>query len=203
MVTDGPDWVHQRRFALKELRDLGFGRKSLDSVMIEEVDDAIFRMLKSQDGIVHMKGNFNAAIINVLWHIVASKRFDPDAEDTKEMMEKLNKIFASGFNIRTLFPDFLGQFFPYSEEDKSTLEMKEVMKNLIDEHIADIDHDNPRDFIDVYLKQTSQDPESFNIEQLIVTILDFFLAGTETTATTLLWAMMYMALSPDVQEKCY
>ena len=52
--------------------------------MIEEVDDAIERMLKFKDGIVHMRGNFNAAIINVLWHIVASKRYDPDAEDTKE-----------------------------------------------------------------------------------------------------------------------
>ena len=37
ITTDGHTWTHQRRFALKQLRDLGFGRKSLDSVMIEEI----------------------------------------------------------------------------------------------------------------------------------------------------------------------
>ena len=39
--TDGQQWTNQRRFSLKQLRDLGFGKKSLDSVMIEEVDDVI------------------------------------------------------------------------------------------------------------------------------------------------------------------
>ena len=170
--------------------------------MIEEVDDAIERMLKFKDGIVHMRGNFNAAIINVLWHIVASKRYDPDAEDTKEMMDKMTKIFAAGFSFRNFFPDSLGQFLPYDDNDRNTIEMKEMMKGLIEEHLADIDYENPRDFIDVYLNQMKANPETFNYEQLIVTILDFFLAGTETTATTLLWAIMYMALNPKVQEKC-
>ena len=93
ITTDGHVWAQQRRFALKQLRDLGFGRKSLDSVMIEEADDVIFRMLQTSknDGIVQMKGTFSTAVINVLWQIVASKRFDPDAQDTKEMMDMLNR----------------------------------------------------------------------------------------------------------------
>ena len=92
ITTDGHVWAQQRRFALKQLRDLGFGRKSLDSVMIEEADDVISRMLQtSQNGVVQMKGTFSTAIINVLWQIVASKRFDPDAQDTKEMMDMLNR----------------------------------------------------------------------------------------------------------------
>ncbi|XP_059111986.1 cytochrome P450 2J5-like isoform X5 [Peromyscus eremicus] len=42
---------------------------------------------------------------------------------------------------------------------------------------------------------------SFNEENLIFSTLDLFLAGTETTSTTLRWALLYMALYPDVQEK--
>ena len=93
ITTDGHVWAQQRRFALKQLRDLGFGRKSLDSVMIEEADDVISRMLQTSknNGTVQMKGTFSTAIINVLWQIVASKRFDPDAQDTKEMMDMLNR----------------------------------------------------------------------------------------------------------------
>ena len=43
--NDGNVWTVQRRFALKQLKDLGFGRKSLDSVMIQEVDEVIDKML--------------------------------------------------------------------------------------------------------------------------------------------------------------
>ena len=81
--------------------------------------------------------------------------------------------------------------------------MKALMKQLIEEHLVDIDYDNPRDFIDVYLKQIKEDPESYNVEHLIVMCVDFFQAGAETSSTTLLWAVMFMALNPKVQEKCF
>ncbi|NP_001333469.1 cytochrome P450, family 2, subfamily j, polypeptide 13 isoform 3 [Mus musculus] len=41
---------------------------------------------------------------------------------------------------------------------------------------------------------------SFNEENLICSTLDLFLAGTETTSSTLRWALLYMALYPEVQE---
>ncbi|XP_049992351.1 cytochrome P450 2J6-like isoform X12 [Alexandromys fortis] len=42
---------------------------------------------------------------------------------------------------------------------------------------------------------------SFNKENLICSTLDLFLAGTETTSTTLRWALLYMALYPEIQAK--
>ena len=75
ITTEGQVWAQQRRFALKHLRDLGFGKKSLDSVMIEEADQLIDKLFeKNPNGIVEIQGTFNIAIINVLWEIVASKR---------------------------------------------------------------------------------------------------------------------------------
>lgn len=34
-------------------------------------------------------------------------------------------------------------------------------------------------------------------------VLECFAAGSDTTATTLEWAALYMITNPDVQEKCY
>ncbi|XP_038190019.1 cytochrome P450 2J3-like isoform X2 [Arvicola amphibius] len=42
---------------------------------------------------------------------------------------------------------------------------------------------------------------SFNEENLICSTLDLFLAGTETTSTTMRWALLYMAVYPEIQEK--
>nr|AKH03506.1 cytochrome P450 3041B1 [Paracyclopina nana] len=198
--TDGTVWTEQRRFALKQLRDLGFGRKSLDSIMIEEVDVLIDQL----DGLTSMDSTFNTPIINVLWQIVASKRFDPQEPRTKKLMGLLNMQFKHGLNRLAFFP-LLGKILPYNAIDKSLFELKQMMRQLIHEHMHSIDLDNPRDFIDVYLKEIQSNPKpshNFDIEQLIVICLDFFQAGAETTSTTLLWAVMLMALYPKVQQKC-
>ncbi|KFZ68483.1 Cytochrome P450 2J5, partial [Podiceps cristatus] len=39
----------------------------------------------------------------------------------------------------------------------------------------------------------------YDEENLIQTIFDLFLAGTETTATTLRWALLFMVVYPDIQ----
>ena len=38
--------------------------------------------------------------------------------------------------------------------------------------------------------------------QLFQTILDLFIGGTETTASTLRWILLYLINNPDVQKKC-
>lgn len=44
------------------------------------------------------------------------------------------------------------------------------------------------------------DPKAgFNIESLVVCILDLFEAGTESAATTLRWALVYMVNYPEIQ----
>ena len=43
---------------------------------------------------------------------------------------------------------------------------------------------------------------SFNDEQLVLVCLDLFEAGSETTSTTILWSVLYMALHPKIQKKC-
>ncbi|KGL79741.1 Cytochrome P450 2J6, partial [Tinamus guttatus] len=39
----------------------------------------------------------------------------------------------------------------------------------------------------------------FSEENLVACMLDLFIAGTETTSTTLRWALLYMAAYPEIQ----
>ena len=70
---------------------------------------------------------------------------------------------------------------PNSERQEITETTKSMIRNLVNEHLNDVDFEHPRDFIDVYLKEIHQTGDSFDIEQLIVVCLDFFQAGSETT----------------------
>ena len=57
----------------------------------------------------------------------------------------------------------------------------------------------------IKIKETTDPSSSFfgekGRENLAITLYDLFLAGSETTATTLKWALLYMARYPSVQKK--
>jgi len=69
---------------------------------------------------------------------------------------------------------------------------------------------NPRDFIDVFLtemnkKSGSNSESAFHGEEgrknLVSVVADLFLAGSDTTSSTLDFAFIYLASFPQVQEK--
>ncbi|XP_075831377.1 cytochrome P450 2C27-like [Microtus pennsylvanicus] len=75
----------------------------------------------------------------------------------------------------------------------------------VKEHQESLNAANPRDFIDYYLiklKQESHNQQSeFTLENLAVTLFDLFSAGTETTSTTLRYALLLLLKHPDVTAK--
>lgn len=71
-----------------------------------------------------------------------------------------------------------------------------------------MDEDDPRDFIDMYLIEMKKYNANGNAtskytkEKLVALCMDLFLAGAETTSSTLSWSLMFLALNPQVQKKC-
>ncbi|PAA69902.1 hypothetical protein BOX15_Mlig006662g2 [Macrostomum lignano] len=66
----------------------------------------------------------------------------------------------------------------------------------------------PSCFVEAYLqeqrlRQSSGGVGSFDNLQLVRTVLDLYLAGSETTATTLRWALLYCSFHPEYQEACH
>ena len=149
-----------------------------------------------------MKDNFNAAVVNTLWQIVSSKQFNPDDPETKEIMMLLKSQSQGRYSKSTFFPT-LFKLLPMRDVDRKLQLLKSKMVDVIEDHKLDIDYQNPRDFIDVYLTHMRENSDSsFNDEQLVVVCLDLIEAGTDTTSTTLLWSVLYMGLYPEIQKRC-
>ena len=217
--TMGRFWQEQRRFTLKHLKDLGFGRRKLDTIIQDEAKYLIDDLLtKSNKGDVLIQSLFNFPIINILWQIIASKKYDPDLPESKSMMRKISRLFYQGSTLINLLiqSPFLRSRLPQPEHEKEELDLKDLFRQQILEHEHERKQEESpesRDFIDIYLREIEQRDETmdhtgdgkysnFNIEQLVVICLDFFQAGSETSSTTLSWAVMFLALYTDVQEKC-
>ena len=91
----------------------------------------------------------------------------------------------------------------YARRVEVTDGQKEYFKKVIKEHQDSLDENNPRDFIDVYLLEIAKESKSsdFNVEDLGTIMMDFFLAGTETSSTTLKWIVLYLTIHQDVQQR--
>jgi cytochrome P450 len=218
LFADGKVWSEQRRFALKNLRDFGFGKKSMETAIMEEVKELISNFRKETGKPISSQNRFNVAVLNALWSILTGERHSHD----DPRLNKLIKTLTAALTHRPLSVT-LAEFFPIVHLvrkalpflfDNSGREFREGTYGLIGEvikqHEETLQEDSPRDFVDVYLtemRKTTDVHSTFYKEegqkQLRVLMLDMFAAGAETTSTTLTYSFLLLALYPEVQEKLF
>ena len=127
---------------------------------VSEADQVIEKFLLAKNGIFEMRNTFNTAVVNTLWQIVASKRLESDDPRTEKIIEMVNSQ-VEGVSLWNFFPNIRQQFPPnFLKQDRDALQIKSMMKELIAEHLQDIDYENPRDFMDVYLTQMNNEESS-------------------------------------------
>lgn len=205
-------WKERRRFTLHHLKNFGFGKRSMEAVIMEEVNQLLahLRTMDSQkytiDNIIFF------SLLNIIWTIVGGKRFTYGDEYMKEFIEALDSIFEG------LAPTNLCNFLlwlrhiPGSGFKKFRTEFNKLMSFLskeVDEHINAYQEGRVRDFIDVYLaeiyhcgaQKDPSGPRSFQKEHLVGVIWNLYLAGIDTGNSTLSWALLYMITWPEVQKK--
>ncbi|XP_064600806.1 cytochrome P450 2J4-like [Liolophura sinensis] len=209
--ASGQPWKEQRRFALHTLRDFGFGKMSSEVRVIEEIK-ILLRCLTATKGSTFSIGKlFHTSVGNVINSLVFGDRFQHDDPKmvtcTRSIEETLDKIGGSGaVNFVPWLKYLPGDFFGFKNIMKNKDLVESFLIDQIQQHKETLNPDEPRDFIDAYLsemyKAQEKDPHTtFEDEQLLKVIEDLFVAGTETTATTLQWALVYMINYPDVQTK--
>jgi hypothetical protein len=72
----GEEWKEQRRFALKHLRDFGFGKGSMEEIIREEFTQLSDKLSTCNGKEIDSDQLFNLSVINVLWGMVAGKRYN-------------------------------------------------------------------------------------------------------------------------------
>lgn len=203
--TEGKQWEAQRRFGMKTLKIFGYGKQSLEETINIEANEVIERFL-SEKGDFLMSSDFEVPIINILWQLVAGTRFTLDDPEGMKLVNSISFMFKNfvkanfiPLKILKVFPTF----FEYLETVTTYDVQKEYIMKTIDEHEHTLDEDNPRDFIDSYLTEMAKESQEnlYNKEDLVVCMMDFFGAGTETSSNTLKWIVLYLTLHQDVQER--
>uniref|UniRef100_A0A665TPY8 Cytochrome P450 2J6-like n=1 Tax=Echeneis naucrates TaxID=173247 RepID=A0A665TPY8_ECHNA len=208
IFTNGHSWKEQRRFALFTLKYFGVGKRSLESSILNEFI-YLSKEFANEKGRKPFNPHYiiNKAVSNIICSLVFGQRFDYCDEKFLKMTHLLDKVIQIEGSIWTqlynAFPMLMKHFpGPHHTVQKIYSEILKLMKTEIDQHKKDLDPSEPRDFIDCYLNEIQKVMDSFfHEETLVMCLLDLFVAGTETTSTTLRWALLYMAKYTEIQEK--
>ncbi|XP_033110562.1 cytochrome P450 2U1-like [Anneissia japonica] len=220
MLTDGqgivtadscPKWKEQRRFTLHALRNFGVGKNSLEGKVMEEIGYLLSAMREKGKAAFNMDHFLEISVSNVICNVCFGRRFQYNEASFQLLVDSIYRFSEIGTTAAAV------NFFPFlrhfpTPELKEVFQINQVMQKflhgMIHDHKQTYDPELKRDFIDAYLgeikRREVECPEQqnfFNETYLFHIINDLIFAGTETMSSTLRWALLYMIVFPDVQEK--
>ncbi|XP_076419140.1 cytochrome P450 2C26 [Peromyscus maniculatus bairdii] len=210
VLSNGSRWKEIRRFSLMTLRNLGMGKRTIEDRVQEEAQCLVEELRKTNGSPCDPTFILSCAPCNVICSIIFQNRFDYKDQDFLTFMEKINeniRILSSPWlQVCNNFPSLM-DYCPGSHHKliKNVDYIKSYLMEKIKEHQESLNAANPRDFIDYYLikqKQANNNQQSeFTLEHLATTVNDLFGAGTETTSTTLRYALLLLLKHPHVTAK--
>lgn len=153
------------------------------------------------------------SVINILWTFTTGKRIERDNPRLirfLDLLQKRSKAFDMSGGILSQMP-WLRFVAPertgYSLIQNLNSEFHAFFMEIVKEHLETYSDDKASDdliyaFIREMKLQDTDLTTTFTLNQLIMIILDIFIAGSQTTSITIDLALMITLMRPDLQEKC-
>ncbi|XP_055474928.1 cytochrome P450 2J4-like [Psammomys obesus] len=206
--SSGQTWKEQRWFTLMILKNFGVG-KSLEQRIQEEALYLVEAIGEEEGQTFDPHFKIKKAVSNIICSITFGKRFEYEDSQFQELLKLADETVCLEASMMLMLYNFFPSIIKYLPGPHQTVfrnweKLKLFVSRMMDSHRKDWNPAEPRDFIDAFLTEMTKYPDdstSFNEENLICSTLDLFFAGTENPSTTLRWALLFMALYPEVQEK--
>uniref|UniRef100_A0A8C4ZXA7 Cytochrome P450 2K1-like n=1 Tax=Gadus morhua TaxID=8049 RepID=A0A8C4ZXA7_GADMO len=209
LFSNGDNWKEMRRFALSNLRDYGMGKKIAEEKILEECQYLIEVFEKHKGQPFDTTQPMNHAASNIIAFIVYGSRFEYSDPQFKGMVNRANEniriIGTAPIQLYNIFP-WMGKWIKTVKLLKNNLEVQvNHFRDLIDQLKTSLNAEMCRCLIDSFQIRKQKDEDScvtdslYHEENLLKVVSNLFAAGTDTTGTTLRWALLLMAKYPQIQ----
>ncbi|ONI02896.1 hypothetical protein PRUPE_6G227400 [Prunus persica] len=206
----GDHWRNLRRIGVTEIFSTA-RLQTFSGIRKDEVKHLLLKLSQNaRDGFakVELKSMFNELTFNIIMTMVAGKRYygddmSVDKEEAKQFRQIMSDAFlyGSAANPADFLPilNWVGRG-GYEKKVKTLAKRTDAfLQGLIDEHRRK--GKNGTTMIDHLLSLQESQPEYYNDQIIKGLILVLLLAGTDTSAMTLEWALSNLLNNPHVLKK--
>ncbi|XP_071979908.1 cytochrome P450 2C16-like [Engystomops pustulosus] len=211
-LTNDETWSQLRQFSLMTLRDFGMGKKSLEEPLLEEARHLIAHFKSTNGQPVDTSTSLMCATSNVIANMLLGTRYNYDdkkwnrvLQDSHDAFHIVSSIWGQLFDM---FPDIM-QYVPGPHQKIFRLfkPLKDTVEESIRSHQKTLDPAGPRDYTDCFLLRMNQEEKNpktaFHIPNLVSTVFDMFLGGSESTAVTVNYGLLMLIKHPEIQDKVH
>ncbi|XP_022089645.1 cytochrome P450 2J3-like [Acanthaster planci] len=220
--SSGETWKVQRKMVLNFLRAFGVNRTSFEEKIALEASHLNAELQQLGGRPFDPSHLFANAVSNIICSVVFGQRYEYSDPRFKKLLRAVYRnvaiIGGSTGPLQMLpFAYLLKPFLSVLKETEDNGKLiNSFARDVLEDHQKDFDPKNPRDFTDVFLRKmaaegagddngtdnNNEDDESIlSVHNMCATASDLFMAGTETTSTSLRWGLLYMLAYPDVLAK--
>lgn len=166
--VDGPFWVEQRRFIERHLKTIGYGRKQMEDLIIEEARTMLNILHNTKHKPIQLGPFVAPSVLNVLWTLSTGKNSLRDDSRITNLLNVLNTrtlafdmaggVLNSMPWLRHIVPERIG----YNLILKLNEDLKDFFQETIEEHHETWSEDRRDDLIYSFITEMNTNKESKN-----------------------------------------
>ncbi|MDD6055268.1 MAG: cytochrome P450 [Helicobacteraceae bacterium] len=204
-TTNGDVWKKQRGLLRPSFEMTRISK--VFNLMSDAASDMMDKFRKYKSGeVVEVDEHMTFVTADVIFRTIMSQKLDE--EKGKEILEAFVTFQEETARtaIRKFFcvPNWLSKIFGENKRMKAGQVIKSTLADIIKPRYENIENDNFEDILATLLR--TEDAESgkrFSFDEILDQVSMLFLAGHETTASSLTWTLYCLSLDQEAQERAY
>ncbi|CAI9087495.1 OLC1v1021573C1 [Oldenlandia corymbosa var. corymbosa] len=203
-------WREMRKICVLKL----FSQKRVQSFLPVRVDEVSSMMMKistlsSSSQLVNLRTLIMSFTSNVICRVAFGKRYEEEGHLKRRFDQLLQESQAmiGGFFVSDYIPclswmDRVSGMVGRLEKNFNELDL--FFRELIDEHLSPNRPDSMKDdLLDLLIQLKHEESSSLCLtwEHIKAILMDIFVAGTDTAAASILWAMTILMKNPETLKK--
>ena len=125
--ANGLQWVHDRRFVLRHLRDLGMGKTYIENAIQDEAKALVEDLKSLNEKPSTYPDSLRTAVLNIIWQLVSGKRYDLKSKEVERIYAITEKFRQASFAM------FFEGFFPIFKILPQSIRYYMFKVNIVDE----------------------------------------------------------------------
>uniref|UniRef100_H2ZKY2 Uncharacterized protein n=1 Tax=Ciona savignyi TaxID=51511 RepID=H2ZKY2_CIOSA len=206
LFIEGEKWRIQRKFGTRALAGAGVHGKTYEQRVLEESAHLIEVFRSKDEKPFNIETPLIFAVANVINGIIMQEKCEEGNERLQAYVyQNQNKIVTQIF-LEKPTPLFNAQAQNSSNLNKNftnTIHIFQIFAAALEQHEKDHDAAHPRDLVDLFISEMQRKRPTFEKTQLLYFLKDIFVAGTETSTSTIIWALYYLIRHPEIQDKVH